>query len=133
MRKWRLRICLRLLGYEVQEIPLRHEGDEFAVSGEMREISHDDGGVIDLSTELAQFLVRAAQEVLDKTQFIHQFECGRMDRISAKIPQKVGVFFRARSHLRRRRAPARKPAIIPAGPPPAMQQRVVSFSVGELV
>ena len=38
--KMKLRICLRFFGDEVQKIPLRHQADEFAVRGQVREIRH---------------------------------------------------------------------------------------------
>src|ERR1700722_9291821 len=60
------------------------------------------------------------QKGLEQTELRHDVEGRRMDRITAKVAEKVAVFFQQDG-----RTPARarsSPAIIPAGPPPTMQQ-----------
>ena len=52
-------IGFALLGEEVEEVPLGHEGDEFAVGGEVGEVGDGGGDVADDDAEVADFLVRA--------------------------------------------------------------------------
>jgi hypothetical protein len=47
----------------------------------------------DLHRELAHFLVRAFQELIQQTEFVHHLQRGRVNGVSAKIPQKIAVFF----------------------------------------
>lgn len=37
--------------------------------------------------------MRAPQKGIEKAEFAHNFQCGRMNRIAAKIAQEVSVFF----------------------------------------
>jgi hypothetical protein len=41
----------------------------------------------------AHLLMRAVEELLQNTEFMHEFECRWMDRVATKVPQKVGVLF----------------------------------------
>jgi len=43
---------------EVEEVPLGHEGDEFGVSGEVREIGHGVGAIAEKAGEADKFGVR---------------------------------------------------------------------------
>ena len=44
--------------HEIEKVPLRHEGNEFAACRQMREIGKRDAGVSDEPREGAQFLMR---------------------------------------------------------------------------
>ena len=59
----------------------------------MREVRQDDKLVANPAAEFAHFLMRFLKEVIENTEFVHQFERGRMDRIAAKITQEVRMFF----------------------------------------
>jgi hypothetical protein len=72
---------------------MRHEGDEFAAGGKMREVGHGEQFAADLAAQFADFLVRALEEFFEKAEFVHQFESGRMDGVTAKVAEEVGVFF----------------------------------------
>src|SRR5438874_533225 len=73
------------LGDEVEEVPLWHESEETAVSREMGEIRDRDDILSHLTGELSYFLMRAFQELVQNTEFMHNLKCGWMDRIPAKI------------------------------------------------
>src|SRR5438093_2253697 len=59
----------------------------------MREVRQDDKLVADLAAEFAYFLMRLLKELSENTEFVHQFESGRMDGIAAKVTQKISMFF----------------------------------------
>src|SRR5947207_691864 len=74
-----------LLSDEVEEVPLWHESEETAVSREMGEIGNCDAILSHLTSKFAYFLMRAFQELVQNTEFMHNLKCGWMDRIPAKI------------------------------------------------
>src|SRR5438552_17655482 len=82
-----------LLGDEVEEVPLWHESEETTVSREMGEIRNRDRILSHLTGELSYFLMRAFQELVQNTEFMHNLECGWMDRIPAKITKEIAVLF----------------------------------------
>src|SRR5438309_2997387 len=82
-----------LLGDEVEEVPLWHESEETTVSREMPKIRNRDRILSHLTGELSYFLMRAFQELVQNTEFMHNFECGWMDRIPTEISQEIGVLF----------------------------------------
>jgi hypothetical protein len=84
---------LSLFGNEIQEVPLWHEGDELALSREMCEVAQDKGAVPDLAGNLPDFLVRALQEFIENSEFVHELERGGMYGVAPKIAQEVLVFF----------------------------------------
>src|SRR6266487_4048294 len=88
-----VRILLSVLGDKIEKIPLRHEGDELALSRQMRKIGHYYEIVTDLPADLAHLLVRALQEIFEQAEFMHDLESGRMNCVAAKIAEKVSVFF----------------------------------------
>ena len=45
------------------------------------------------SASLAQLLMRKLQEFLQQSQFVHQFERGRMNCVTAKIAKEISVLF----------------------------------------
>ena len=51
---------LGVLGEKIEEVPLRHQGDEMAVGWEMREIGDHHAVVADLAGELAHLRMRVA-------------------------------------------------------------------------
>ena len=76
---------------KVQEIPLRHESDEFAVSRQPREVGHRDKVTIEDSFQLRHFLMRQLQEFIQQPEFVHQLKCGRMNGVAAKIAVEIAV------------------------------------------
>ena len=85
------RIAARLVGKKIEEVPLRHQRDEMAVGRQMREIGKDDALVADLSGELAHFLMRALEEIVENAELVHELERRGMDGVAAEIAQEIGV------------------------------------------
>jgi hypothetical protein len=88
-----LRIRLGFGGNEIEEIPLGHEADEFAVRGEMGEIGDGYGEIVNDRADRGDFLMGDAQKFLEQAELVHEFEGGGMDGVAAEIAEKVGVFF----------------------------------------
>jgi hypothetical protein len=84
---------LRLLDDEIQEIPLRHQSDEFAMRGHVREIGDHHSFVANLAGKLKNLLMRALEELVENAKLVHQFERGRVNRITAKVAQEILVLF----------------------------------------
>jgi hypothetical protein len=80
-----------LLGKEIEEVPLRHQGHEFAVRRQMTEIRHLKVFGADLRTERLDLLMRQLQEFVDEAELEHQFERRGMNRVAAKIAKEIGV------------------------------------------
>jgi len=56
-----------LRGYEVEEVPLGHESDEFCMRGQMTEIGDGEGFAADGEDKLADLLVRKGEEGVEDT------------------------------------------------------------------
>jgi hypothetical protein len=77
------------LGQEVEEVPLRHQRDEFAMGRQMAKIHHRHALRADLSGQRFDLLMRQFQERVDQAQFAHQLERRRMNRVPAEIAEEV--------------------------------------------
>src|SRR4029079_8689433 len=88
-RKTKRRVRSRLRCDEIEEVPLRHQRDELAASGQMREITERQHLASDTPRDLANLPVRATKELVENTQLIQDFERGGMDRVPTEIAQKV--------------------------------------------
>ena len=123
----KLRIPPGVLGEEIQKIPLRHEGEELQRVGRWVK-SATGSSVADVRADLPRFLVRQPQqELVEQPELVHDLQGRRMNRVAAKVAQKVGVLFQHETST-----PARasnRPSIMPAGPPPATQQLIEMLSV----
>ena len=86
-------VAAAVLGQEIEKIPLRHHGNEFAVRRQMAKIRHRNAFVTDLSAELLDLLVRQFEEFVEQAQLIHQLKRRRMYGIAAKIAEEIGVLF----------------------------------------
>src|SRR5437764_14889981 len=75
----------RVTGEEVQEIPLRHEGDEFAARGQVRKIRDRHNVAVHYTAQFMQFLMRQLEEFLQQPELVHELESGRMNRVAAEI------------------------------------------------
>src|SRR5262249_7562896 len=74
------RIACRLAGEEVEEIPLRHQRDEFAMGRQVCEVGQGHDLLPHLPPELPDLLVRQGQQLVDHAQLVHHLERGRVDR-----------------------------------------------------
>ena len=84
-------VALAVLGQEVEEVPLRHQRNEFAVGWQMAKIDHLNVFGADLRGQRFDFLMRQLQELVDQAEFKHQFERRRMNRVAAEIAKEIGV------------------------------------------
>ena len=71
---------------------------------------------------LAQLLMRPLEEFVEQAKLVHELQSGRMNGVAAEVAQEVRVLLE-NDHLDSRPG-KKKPSIMPAGPPPAMQQQV---------
>ncbi len=78
-------------GEEIEELPLRHEGDELASGRQVREIGDRDDRVADPSLDLAQLLMRSFKEAVEQAELVHHFEGRGMNRIAAEVAQEIRV------------------------------------------
>ncbi|MGB9469485.1 MAG: hypothetical protein WBQ59_09045, partial [Candidatus Acidiferrum sp.] len=79
-------------GKKIEEVPLRHKGDEFAVHRQVGKVSDSDGLAIDDTGEVRDDLVRQLEERFEQVKFVHDFECGGMNGVSTEITEEIGVF-----------------------------------------
>jgi hypothetical protein len=87
------RIALRLLGEEVQEVPLRHEGEEFAPRRQVREVGNRKPRITDLRVEVARFAMRPLQKRIEKSEFVHHLKRRGMDGVAAEVSQEISMLF----------------------------------------
>jgi hypothetical protein len=60
----------------------------------MREIHERYRFIADFDFSLPEFLMRQLQEIFQKPQVVHRFECRGMDCVAAKIAQKIRMLFK---------------------------------------
>ena len=84
-------IALRFAGEEIEEVPLRHHGDEARAHRQARKIGDGDVAVGDARREARDFLMRQAQQRFEQAELVHHLERRRMDRVAAEVAQEVGV------------------------------------------
>src|SRR5260370_12923719 len=87
------RETLGTAGKEIQEVPLRHERNEFAVCRQPRKIGDRHGLIVNDTAKLGQSLMRLLEEFVQQTEFVHQLQRGRMNSVAAEIAQEIGGFF----------------------------------------
>ena len=85
-----------LRGQEIQEIPLRHQGDELGGSGQPGKIADGEMLIPDLDIAGANAGVGQLEEFLQQAQLMHHLEGGGMYRVAAEIAQEVLVLFQHR-------------------------------------
>jgi len=81
----------RLLRKEIEEIPLRHQGDEPAPNREVAHVGDGDLFVCHPARQLADFIMRALQEFVEQPEFAEQLEGRGMDRVAAEIAEEIRV------------------------------------------
>src|SRR6185369_8194759 len=87
------RVVFGLVFHEIQKLPLRHEGQEFAVRGQVRQVGQRNQLVAKLSGKLADLLMRACQKSIEQTELVHDFQSRRMNRVAPKVTQEIGMLF----------------------------------------
>src|SRR5208337_2272978 len=86
-------IGLGLVRKKIEEVPLRHHADEFAARRQMREIRDRNLLFGDPARNLARFVMRELEKLVEESEFVEQLERGRMDRVTAKIAKEIRVLF----------------------------------------
>ncbi len=81
-----------LPGQEIEEVPLRHQGDEFAARRQVAEIRQLEVFVADLAAQRLDLLMRQLQELVDQANsLIRQLERRRVNRVPAEIAEEIRV------------------------------------------
>ena len=76
---------------KIEKVPLRHEGDEFAAGGKVREIRERHIVIADLAAQHAQLLMRPLEEIVEHAKLVHDLERRGMDGVAAEIAEEIGV------------------------------------------
>ena len=84
----------RLFGDEIQKVPLRHQRDKTALSGQMREIPQHYFHAANMCCEPPDLLMRPLQQLVQDAEFVHQFEGRGMDGVAPEIAQEVAMLFK---------------------------------------
>ena len=87
------RKAVRLVREEVEEIPLRHQGDELRLGRQVGEIGDLEEAAADLHAQRADFAVGPSEERVQQAEFVHHLHGGGMHGVAAEIAQEVGVLF----------------------------------------
>src|ERR1700730_15673028 len=85
------RIAAAALAQEIQEVPLRHQGDEFAAGRQMAEIRGGEPKAAEPGLDLGHLLMRQRQEFGQEAELVHELERRGMDGVAAKVAQKIAV------------------------------------------
>ena len=85
------RVALRLAGEEIEEVPLRHHGDEARAHWQARKVRDGDVALGDAGRKARDLLVRQTQQSVEQPELVHHLERRRMDRVAAEVAQEVGV------------------------------------------
>ena len=83
---------LRASGEKIQEIPLRHEGNEFGASRDVLEIGPLECEAAECAASRSNLAIRQLQEIVEQTEFVQDLHRRRMNGVAAKIPQEIAMF-----------------------------------------
>ena len=89
-------ILLRLVGDEIHEVSLRHQGDELAHRGQAGEITDGEMLVAEIQGHMPDLGMRQLQEALQQSQLMHDLLGGGVHRVAAEIAQEIGMLFQHR-------------------------------------
>ena len=84
----------RVVGDEVEELPLRHHRDEAAPRAQPRKVGDHRLRAADHRADVEGLVMRAFQECVEETKFVHHLECRRMHRVAAKVAQEIVVLLK---------------------------------------
>jgi hypothetical protein len=85
-------VASAVLRHEIEEIPLRHENQELAGGRQSREIRHRDAGATDLPPKRPDLVMWQAQERVQQSKFVHQFESRGMYGVATEVAQEIRLF-----------------------------------------
>ncbi len=78
---------------EIEEVPLRHHRNEPAAHRQMGHVGDRDGRVAELAREVREPVMRQLQKVVEQAKLVHHVQGGGVNRVAAKIAQKVAMLF----------------------------------------
>ena len=81
----------RLVGDEIEELPLRHHRDERIARRQAAEVAELDVLVAEPAADHLELLVRALQELVEQAELVHDAQRRRVDGVAAEIAQEVGM------------------------------------------
>jgi len=81
---------------EIQKVPLRHQGDEFAGRGQAGEIADREMVVAKIQAGGSDRGIWQLEEVLQQPQLMHDLKGRGVHRVAAEIAQEVPVLFQNR-------------------------------------
>ena len=84
------------LGHEVEEVPLRNEGDELAARRKPPEVGPTHALAADLHLRVAHLLVRQPQEGVEQPQLGQRVHGRGMDGVAAEVAQEIRVLLQHR-------------------------------------
>jgi hypothetical protein len=61
------------------------------VRGKIRKVGYSYLKIFNRSSDFRQFLMRTAQELVEKPELVHQFECGWVNCVAPEITQEIRV------------------------------------------
>ena len=93
MRRVKVGIARGFFGEEVEEVPLRHEGDEFCDGGKVGEVGHVEALAADDGGEAGDLGVGELEKAVEEAEFVEELEGGGMDGVAAEVAEEVGVLF----------------------------------------
>src|SRR5262252_5191647 len=77
--------------YKIQEIPLRHKAQHFVRYRKVRKISYGIILVPDLNLYRFLLIMGNFQKFLEQSELIHRLKSRCMDRVAAKVAEKISV------------------------------------------
>jgi hypothetical protein len=82
-----------LLPQEIEEIPLRHHGDEGRGRFEVREVANRPFAPGESQDRLVEPVVRARQKAVQHAELVEDLHRRRVDRVAAEIAKEIGMLF----------------------------------------
>ena len=79
------------LGEEIEEVPLRHEGNELAARRQVAEIREVVLAVAEERGDGGLLVVRQLEELVEQAELAHDLEGRGMNGVAAEIAQEIGV------------------------------------------
>src|SRR3954469_9486210 len=89
-------IALAVTAKKIEEVPLRHQRDEFAARRQAAEVRENEMQAAELAAKRARLGVRQLEEFIEQAELAHHLQRRRMDRVAAEITQEIGVLLEHR-------------------------------------
>ena len=86
-------VAFAVLCQKIEEVPLRHQRDIFAVRRQVGEIGYPDAIAADLGAEFLDLLVRHFEKFIEQAELVHQLERRWVHGVAAEIAKEIGMLF----------------------------------------